>query len=62
MTKLTKLHTDAFKNYSYKAKNWRTVLPCNTKKNSDTFFAECVLYPFLLCGTHLTKEVNFFRH
>ena len=29
MTKLTKLHTDAFKNYSYKAKNWRTVMASN---------------------------------
>ena len=32
MTILSKLYSVAFKNYSYKAKNWRT------------FFAGCVLY------------------
>ena len=50
MTILSKLYSVAFKNYSYKAKNWRTVLPCNAKKNSDPFFAGCVAYPFLVCG------------
>ena len=50
MTILSKLYSVAFKNYSYKAKNWRTVLPCNAKKKSDTKIAVCVLYKLVsLC-------------
>ena len=56
MTILSKLYSVAFKNYSYKAKNWRTVLPCNAKKNSDTFLAGCVLYRLVSLCSHVIGQ------
>ena len=64
MTILSKLYSVAFKNYSYKAKNWRTVLPCNAKKKFGHIFRWMRAYPiswFLygLCTKEASIQVNF---